>query len=813
MIGSVGMRISRLFCTTAALTCALGAAAHAQDAPAQQQAVEENWELLNAYCVECHNFTDWAGGLAFDTMAPDGVPDDAEIWELAVRKLRGGLMPPAGEPRPAHAEIDAFVSSMEAYLDHSAAAHADPGHVSLHRLNRTEYENEIRRILDLDIDAAELLPQDAQIEGFSNIAEVLQVSPSFFEQYIAAARKVSLAAVGAGAPRPGAEVFTAPEGVNHTAHVEGLPLGTRGGMAVTHNFPADGVYRFNIDVASPDGYHLRSHWLEYENTLIVTVDGVRMFQVDVGGDDDRAAVDRVLSPAVTSILSRFEDIPIEVSAGPHLIGVTWIAKSLAESDVDLEILKPGVGVESIPQVKGFAFAGPYAADGRGATPSRSRIFTCHPSEGDEEAACARDIVTRLAESAFRRPVRADEADVLMGFYESAAREDGFEAGIQQAVMAMLASPKFLYRAETPPEGAEGGDAYPLGPLQLASRLSFFLWAEGPDRELIDLAAEGRLDNPRVLKAQVERMLADPRAKSLSTNFAMQWLKIGVMDSIQPDARIFPNFDVSLKGAFRTELELFIDSILRSDRSVVDLLTADHTYLNERLALHYGISDVRGPQFREVTLDGTHRRGLLGKGAVLMASSYPDRTSPVLRGAWIMDNVIGAPPAAPPPDVDAFPETVEGEAALTVRERLVSHRAIPSCNSCHGVIDPLGLALENFNAIGEWRDIDRYAGEQIDASGQLVDGSPVSGVDDLRAALTAQSEQFVQTLAEKLMIYALGRTVEYHDMPTVRAVVREAAKDDYTFSSIVTAIVLSEPFRANTAVAPDAHAVQEAAVHE
>lgn len=776
----------------------------------------ENWEMLEQYCVECHNFADWAGGIAFDVMSPDTLADDAETWEAVVRKLEGRLMPPPGSPQPEKAELAAFVHSLTGELDEAAQGRPRPGYVTLHRLNRTEYANSIDALFGLDIDVAEMLPPDAKSEGFQNIADVLQVSPTFLDQYIAAAREISMRAVGNEALFVGSAQYLNPLAKNHNVRVNGLPLGSRGGLQVEHYFPAAGEYQVSIAVSSKGGSLLRSYptgWLEFEHTLVILVDGAPVYEADLGGEDDLRAVDQEQTIAVTRIQDRFRDIPVTVGSGPHTITATFVGRTLAEGDDILQPLVPGEGNSDIPIIDGIQIVGPFDPGGIGDTPSRRMIFSCYPEAAEDARPCAEDIMLRLATQAFRRPVEERDLARLMEFYDAGYGADGFEAGVQRAIMAMLTSTNFLFRVEDIPSDLEPGESFALDDLELASRLAFFLWSEGPDRELLDLAGQGRLSDPAVLDAQIERMLADPRSRSLVTSFAFQWLNVEHIESIDPDARLFPNFDEDLRDAFVTELEMFVDSILREDRSVVDLLTADHTFVNERLALHYGLPNVQGPSFRRVELQAPERWGLLGKGGVLMHTSYPNRTSPVLRGAWILETLLGAPPAAPPPDVEADLDAGDGALAngLTVRVRLEQHRADQSCNQCHGVIDPLGLALENFDAVGAWRDIDRFAGQPIDASGRLAGGAPVEGPNELRQELASDPAQFARAFTEKFMTYALGRRVEYYDMPAVRAIVREAAEDDYRLAAIVSAIVRSDPFRMKAA--PEVEAVEGVAATE
>jgi hypothetical protein len=795
----------------------LGLPAAAQDdAPTTQEIAQsyagfdqssERWGFLNEYCVSCHNFEDWAGGVAFDVMSADAVPDDAEIWEHAMRKLRGRLMPPPGEPRPSSAEYAEFVGWMEGFLDHAAVARPDPGRVAVHRLNRKEYGNAIRDLLHLDIDAAAYLPQDSSSEGFDNVAEVLNVSPSFLDQSLVAARVIAIQAVGAPAPRPaGTQYFAGPG--NQQTHVEGLPLGTRGGAMVTHYFPADGEYELNI------GNLAQALWVsnqEFTHTLIATYDGAKIFEMDIGGGEDLRAIDQIGDPAVDAINARLKNIRFHAEAGPHEVAVTFLHRSFAESEGVLGQIQPGGGQGNIIRLQTFEIRGPFDPTGQSDTPSRERIFSCHPDQAAEEAACADEILSTLARRAYRQPpTEADMAD-LRRFYEAGRADGGFENGVRRALTAILAHPKFLYRLEPTPEDLEPGAVYRLNDLELASRLSFFLWSSAPDDELLAAAEAGRLREPEVLEAQVRRLLADPRSETLASNFAFQWLHVAALGEVDPDPVLFADVPGTLRADLRTELAMFVDSVFRADRSVVDLLTADHTYLNERLALHYGINDVKGDRFRRVELEQSYRRGLLGKGAILMLASYPNRTSPVLRGSWILENVVGAPPEAPPPGVESLKENDEAAGDIeTVRDRMVRHRADPTCNSCHGVMDPLGLALENFDAVGRWRDIDRYARVAIDASGELPDGTPLHGPDDVRAALLERPDQFVQTLTEKMMIFALGRPLSHRDMPAVRAIVREAEADDYRFSSVVMGVVKSDQFQMSTVPGPDA--VQEAALH-
>jgi hypothetical protein len=784
----------------------LAGAAQLHAADAQQGAAhpsagspgEGHWGLLEKYCSECHNAQDWAGGVAFDTMTPDTLHDDAKVWEAAVRKLRGRMMPPPGKPRPDNATVDSFVSWLETSLD-SGSEHPQLARIALHRLNRTEYANAIEDLLALRIDPGALLPKDDESDGFDNVANVLKVSPSFLDQYISAARFVSNEAVGEPAARTMSSVYRVQPGAEQSHHIEGLPLGTRGGMLIEHLFPAQGEYSFSIGGLASAGYVIG---LEYQHTVVMTIDGQKVFEAKLGGEEDLKAVDQKQAAAEAAINARFKNIRVKVSAGPHRVGVAFVARSFAESDVELQPFVESAGMDRIPNVRRLEIVGPFDPAGLGDTPSRKKIFVCKPSAPAQELPCAKQILTQLARRAYRRPVTETDIQGPLRFYESGRQSGSFDVGIQHGLMAILASPKFLYRAEPPPANLEPGASYRVSDLELASRLSFFLWSSLPDEELLSIAEQGKLKDPQVLERQVRRMLADPRARSLVTNFAFQWLRVRALDGIDPDAALFPNFTDSLRDAFKKEMELFVGSIFLEDRSVLDLLTADHTFVNERLALHYGIPNIRGSQFRRVALSDPKRWGLLGKGSVLMVTSYANRTAPVLRGAWILENITGTPPVAPPPDVEALIENQEGAKAQTVRERMNLHRAKQSCNACHGVMDPLGFALENFDAVGAWRVKDSETGTGIDSSGELADGSPVSGPEDLRRALLKRPDQFVQTLTEKLLTYALGRSVEYHDMPTVRAIVRDASRDNYRFSAIVTGIVKSASFQMQTISKPE-----------
>ena len=754
---------------------------------------DEHRVMLSTYCFTCHNSRVKVGGLALDGLNLEAPENNAQIWERAVRKLRGRLMPPPGNKQPPQKDIDSFVAWMENTLD-SRAKGPKAGYVPIQRLNRTEYAASVKALVGVDVNAKDLLPQDIQVGGFDNIAVVLSVSPAFLDQYITAARHVARLAVGNPTPPVSNvkhSVATSQDGELPT------PPGTRGGTRFKHNFPADGEYRINIlDL----GLGLYTGTVENESTLIIMIDGKIVFRKPIGGPADQALVDRKGADGRAEIMARFTKIPVQVEAGVRDVVVAFIDRSHVESDENVAAgfggigaLGFGTGNGRMPRLgDGIEILGPYSPSGISKTPSRALIFVCDPKKVGESA-CARKITENLARRAFRRPVIAEDVNRLMPFYETGRSGSGsFDFGIEQVVTAVLASPEFLYRfIRTSPTGAEVA----LTDLELASRLSFFLWNTGPDDELLSLAAAGGLTKPGALGKQVTRMLADPKASSLVTSFAMKWLNIADLDAVQPNPMLFPEFNEQLRRDFSKEAEYFLSSILLEDRSVVDLLTADHTFLNERLARHYGIAGVVGPQFRRVTVTEKERWGLLGKGAVLLRTSYGDRTSPVLRGAWVMDKLMGTPPSPPPPNVATNLDQKAGEAPKTIRARLEQHREKAICMQCHGVMDPTGLPLENFDAIGRWRTTDRQAeNAAIDASTVLPNSVPINGPVELRAQLANHPAMFAEALTERLMMYALNRELEYFDMPQVRAVVRGAAKDNYRLSSIVLGIVNSEAFR-------------------
>ncbi|HTQ35459.1 MAG TPA: DUF1592 domain-containing protein [Steroidobacteraceae bacterium] len=761
---------------------------------------DAHWAMIGKYCLDCHNTTDWAGQLALDALdhSDAAVTGDAETWEKVIRKLRGGLMPPPGKPHPAGTDAQSFVHWMESRIDQAAAGKSAVGYVPLHRLNRREYANAVRDLFGLTFDPTALLPQDDLSDGFDNTAKVLQVSPTFLDQYLAAARNVAVQAVGNPAQRPVGTPYTNPvPGPQHN-HVEGLPFGTRGGFAVDHIFPADGEYELNINDMA------RALWvegMEFENHLIALVDDVVVYETTLGGDADQKAIDQKGDAPVDAINRRLKNIRFEARAGQHRVAVTFRARSYAESDSRLQLLVPGGGEDRVLKVTSFEIRGPFKTSGVSETESRRRIFSCQPQAAAEEIPCARKIAADIARRAFRRPVDEAEVDNLMKAYTAERPGKSFDEGVRALLTRILASPDFLYRSEEAPAGkGKPGDVYALSDLQLASRLSFFLWSSLPDDELLQVAASGHLHEDAVLTRQVRRMLADTRAKSLADDFAFQWLGLSKLADIEPDPNVFPyaanhrDLEGDLREDFREEIRQFVDAVFRGNQSVLDLMNGDYTYLNERVAVHYGITDVKGSNFRRVQLTDPNRFGLLGKAAVLMVSSYPNRTAPVLRGEWILDNITGTPPTPPPPNVDALKDVQPGAKVLSMKEQMAAHRKNNSCFACHGVLDPLGLALENFDGVGHWRDKDRLAGTRIDAAGVLPDGTQVNGPVDLRNALMKNPDQFVQTLVGKLMTYGVGRPMEWQDMPTIRAIVKQGAADNYRFATLIEAIVRSPPFR-------------------
>jgi hypothetical protein len=747
--------------------------------------------LLDTYCVTCHNDRLKTGGLVLEKLDTTRLGDRAELWEKVVAKLRGGMMPPAGLPRPAGPALDHLATWTENELDKAAAelaraGHPNPGRVGIHRLNRAEYGNAIRDLLALDVDATQYLPADDSGAGFDNIADALTVSPVLLERYLSAAWKISSVAVGDPEITPVTETFRIRSDASQDQHIDGLPIGTRGGILIKYNFPLDAEYLFKVRFWANTVNTVRG--LEFPTRVEITLDGARVKLVTIGGQED-ADLGNTNPRASAEAISKRVELQIPIKAGPHAVTLAFLQKT---SGPNVDILQPfgrekldPVNTAGIPEVDWMSITGPIKPTGSGNTPSRRAIFTCRPQTNADALPCARKILTGLARKAYRRPVTDTETERLLTYYQRGRNNNAsFEAGIENALAFLLVSPQFLFRSET--GSPESGGR--LTDYELASRLSFFLWSSIPDETLLTLAGQGKLKDPAVLDAQVKRMLADERADALIGNFLGQWLYLRNLKAAAPDQQIFPDFDDNLRQAFQHETELFVGSVMREDRSVLDLLSADYTFVNDRLARHYGIPNVYGDQFRKVAVTDPARRGLLGQGSILTISSYANRTSPVLRGKWVMTNIMGTPPPPPPPNVPPFKETAAG----TVRQRMEEHRSNPACASCHKVMDPIGFALENFDAIGAWRTSDQ--GAPVDASGILSNGSTINGASALTELLGAQPEQFVRTMTRMLMTYGLGRETEYYDLPVVRSIERNAAKQNYRFSSLVLGIVHSPAFQ-------------------
>jgi hypothetical protein len=742
--------------------------------------------LTDQYCVVCHNDELKSGGLSIARLNPSHPERNPAEWEKVIVKLRAGMMPPSGMPRPDAAAIDTFAASLEKALDNASAAHPNPGSPALHRLNRFEYANSVHDLLDVDIDPAAYLPADDMSHGFDNMAEVLNVSPTLMEGYVRAAGKISRMALGDPGMKPIVETYHVPSTLSQTRHIEGAPFGTRGGIVAHHIFPADGEYSFRIS-------------LYFTTNTLVFGTLQKGEQIDVAVNGERVAL-LDFNPAM-KVDDDLRTPPIKVKSGPQTISAVFIQRAsgpvddlLAPYEHSLGDLFAGrtQGITALPHVRDLGIDGPYRVTGVSDTPSRQRIFVCRPVSASEELPCARRILSALATQAYRRPLDDTDLEDLLSAYQGGRNGGSFETGIRQALQLILANPQFVFRFERTPPNVEPGANYSISELELASRLSYFLWSSAPDRELLDLASRRQLRQPEVLEAQVKRMLADKRAEALATSFAGQWLALRNLDDAQPDLFLYPNFSRNLLQSMRRETELFFESIVREDRSVTDLLTADYTYVDEALAKLYGIPNVEGERFRRVTVTDENRRGLLGQASILSVTSYANRTSPVVRGKWVMDTLLGAPPPKPPANVPPLKENTAGAKPLSVRARLEEHRSNATCAACHKMMDPIGFALENFDALGAWRWND--SGFPVNATGQLVDGTKVNGPARLRRALEGHSEAFIRNLTEKLLTYALGRGIEYYDKPAVRAIDREAAHNGNRFSSFVLGIVRSTPFQ-------------------
>ena len=758
--------------------------------------------LLDQYCVGCHNDRTRQAGVTLQTIDTDQIgqiADEVEVWEKVTRKLRARAMPPPGRPRPDDAVYDAVAASLEAALDRAAAADPNPGRPPIHRLNRVEYRNAIRDLLAVDIDERAMLPPDESGYGFDNIADILAISPVLLDRYMVAAEQVSRLALGDASIRPSVQKHTVPYTLWQDGRMsEELPFGSRGGLAVRHHFPLDGEYVIRLSLQRAYGNHIRG--LGESHDIELRVDRRRIREFTVGGDGERAPWSSVSRP---SLYEQTADAGLEarvdVKAGTRLVSAAFLDNAAVPEGV----LEPRPGVSSLAYSRdrnaamaldSIEISGPYNARTPEDTPSRRRVFVCSPSEATEEAPCAEEILSSLARRAFRRPIVEADVEPLLSLYREGRSEGSFETGIQFALRGILIDPEFLFRVERDPADAAPATAYRLGDVELASRLSFFLWSSIPDDELLAVAARGELRTPAMLEAQVMRMLRDARSDALVDNFFGQWLLLRNMRAVAPDTEAFLDFDENLREAMERETALFVESQVRDDRSVLDLLRADYTFLNERLARHYGIPHVYGNHFRRVMVDGGGRGGLLGQGSILTVTSYPNRTSPTKRGLWVLENLLGSPPPPPPADVPGLPAADhpdEGR-SLSMRERMEVHRTSPVCASCHRRMDPLGFSLENFDGIGAWRTTE--GGTPIDASSTLPDGAAFAGASGLRNLLLGREERFAETVTEKLLTYALGRGVEYYDAPAVRSVTHAAAASDYRWSSVILGIVESTPFQ-------------------
>ena len=716
--------------------------------------------LVDKYCATCHNARTLSGNLSLAGLDVTAPADHPETFEKVIRKVRAGLMPPAGMPRPERATLDGFAGRLETNLDRAAALAPNPGSHLLHRMNRTEYANAIRDLLHLDVNATTLLPADDSSEGFDNIADALRVSPALVERYTSAAVKVSRLAVGNLLLTASTATYRVPGDLAQSNHLDGLPLGTRGGTLIEHTFPLDAEYSFRIRIRGA-AIGLAAANLQGEE-IEISLDGERI----------------KLVPATATI-----DLKLPMKAGPHTLGVTFVRKPPPGADEVWEIFATNSGVQSV------AITGPLMPSGVGDTPSRQRIFVCRPASAADESACAKRILATVARRAFRQPVSDADVQLLTTFYETGRQNGGFDAGIEQGLARVLVDPRFVFRLEREPAGTVEEKPYRISDLELASRLSFFLWSSIPDDQLLDVAVAGKLHEPAVLEQQTRRMLADSKARALVTNFGGQWLYLRELKNARPETT---GFSENLRQSLRRETEMLLESIVREDRSVIDLLNADYTFVDETLARHYGIPSVRGSRFRRVAVTDEARRGLLGHGSFLLVTSVANRTSPVSRGKWVLENLLGVAPPLPPPNVPAIDESPEAAKASSLRQKMEIHRGNPTCAACHRIMDPIGFTLENFDLVGRWRTRDGNA--PIDATSELFDGTPLDGPVSLRNALLARSDVFVRTATEKLMTYGTGRALKYYDMPVVRQIARDAATNDYRFSSLVLGIVKSEPFQ-------------------
>jgi hypothetical protein len=754
----------------------------------------ENQRALVEYCVKCHNDKLKSGGFSWTDLDIPHPEANAQQAEKVIRKLRAGMMPPSGQPRPTPAAVDSFVKAFETKIDEAAAAHPYSKAPELHRVNRREYHNEIRDLLDVDVDVSALLPPDARTGSFDNMSDALTINPTLMQAYVRAADKIARLAVGDPDTAPVQVKYDVPKVVNQMRHVEGAPFGTRGGTAVVHNFPADGDYTFKLEF-----------WYYYLGELIGgnLPESLQGQEIEVSVDGARIAAFK-LDPLMEEHSGILTTPPIHIKAGPRRLAAAFVTKADGPVEdqyrlVEQTIMDVSVGLHpgmtTLPHLQTLTVVGPLQVTGISETPSRKKIFTCHPAKASEEGACATSIITNLATRAFRRPSTPEDMESLLEMYRAGRAEGSFDAGIRTSAQAIIAKPEFVFRFEQVPTSVRPGESYRITNLELASRLSYFLWSTAPDDQLIEIASQGQLHDPAVLDRQVKRMLADPKSKTLATNFAAQWLRLTGLEEIHPEPTIFPNYTRNLAQSMKRETELLFDSIVHEDRNVLDLMTADYTFVDEILAKHYGIPNVSGNNFRRVQLADANRYGLLGKGAILTLTSLANRTSPVARGKYVMEVLIGSAPPPPPPVVPPLKESVNNEKVLSVRERMEEHRKVQPCNGCHKMMDPIGLTLENFDAIGKWRAND--GGQPVDTVAEMYDGSKLDGPVSLHKAVLSHSDAFITNFTSNLLAYAVGRILDYHDMPTVRSITHQATKSDDHFSAFVMGIVKSAPFQMRT----------------
>jgi len=747
--------------------------------------------LVDQYCGGCHNDRLKSGGFSWSQIDLNRPDQNVAMAERVLRKMKSGLMPPAGSPRPGSVNMKEFVSVLESRIDQAAAAHPYIDSPDLHRVNRTEYRNSVRDLLGIDVDVNALLPPDARTNGFDNMSDALTVTPALMQAYIRAADKISRQAVGD--PQAPAEMvsYRVPKVVNQMRHVEGTPFGTRGGVAVLHTFPADGEYTFKVELY----YYYTGE--QIGGRLPAPLLGQ---QVEVSVDGERAAV-FTIDPAMQETESNLVSPPIKIAAGQRRLSASFISKfdgpvqdqyRLVEHTLMDITIANQPQMTGLPHLQTLSVTGPFNVSGVSETPARRRIFTCRPTAPGDEEACASKIITRLSAQAFRRPATPEDLEGLMGLYQSGRRNGTFETGVRTALQGILAKPEFVFRFEPVPRNVAPGTAYRISDLALASRLSYFLWSSAPDEQLVTLANQGRLSDPATLERQVKRMIADPRSAALASNFVGQWLRLQDLKDVLPEPTLFPDYTQNLGRSMRREVELLFDDIMRQDRGIVDLLSADYTFVDEVLAKHYGIPNVVGSRFRRVQLTDPNRFGLLGKAGILTMTSLANRTSPVARGKYVLEVLVGVAPPSPPPVVPKLKESVDNERVVSVRERMEQHRSSPACSGCHRIMDPIGLALENYDAVGVWRTND--GNTRIDPTGEMYDGAKLDGPMGVRQAILGKSESFVSGFSENLFAYALGRVLDYQDMPAVRSIVREAGKNNNRFSSFVLSIVKSAPFQ-------------------